>query len=196
MINLTTEEKLQHFYDLSIEGAQADAQKLIDTRKAALDKMFIEHKEVKNRQAESELKAESDKLKRDFNKEISKEQLLIKRQLSAVTSELRERLFAEVKQRLLEFKTTPAYREMLCRQVKEALDFAAGDEMTVYLDPSDANLADAIIETLDITGFAPTVSKESFLGGMRAVIRSKNILIDNSFTTLMNDEKEKFTLEV
>ena len=47
MINLTTEEKLQHFYDLSIEGAQADAQKLIDTHKAALDKMFVEHKEVK-----------------------------------------------------------------------------------------------------------------------------------------------------
>ncbi len=196
MINLTTEEKLQHFYDLSIEGAQADAQKLIDTHKAALDKMFVEHKEVKNRQAESELKAESDKLKRDFNKEISKEQLLIKRQLSAVTSELRERLFTEVEQKLLEFKKTPAYRDMLFRQVKEALDFAAGDEMTVYLDPSDTHLADAITEEINITGFAPVISKESFQGGMRAVIRSKNILIDNSFTTLMNDEKEKFTLEV
>ena len=158
--------------------------------------MFVEHKEVKNRQAESELKAESDKLKRDFNKEISKEQLLIKRQLSAVTSELRERLFAEVEQKLLEFKKTPAYRDMLFRQVKEALDFAAGDEMTVYLDPSDTHLADAITEEINITGFAPVISKESFQGGMRAVIRSKNILIDNSFTTLMNDEKEKFTLEV
>ena len=82
-----------------------------------------------------------------------------------MTSELRERLFAEVEQKLLEFKKTPAYRDMLFRQVKEALDFAAGDEMTVYLDPSDTHLANAITEEINITGFAPPLSqKESFQG--------------------------------
>ena len=30
------------------------------------------------------------------------------------------------------------------------------------------------------------------MGGMRAVIRSKNILIDNSFLSLLKDAKEKY----
>ena len=41
-------------------------------------------------------------------------------------------------------------------------------------------------------GFAPVVSREAFMGGMRAVIRSKNILIDNSFATLLREAKEEF----
>ena len=61
---MTTEEKLQNFYTASIESAQKDAQALLDEHKAALDKIFQEHQEMKNRQAEAELKAEADKIKR------------------------------------------------------------------------------------------------------------------------------------
>ena len=99
-------------------------------------------------------------------------------------------------EKLERFKESPDYLSMLCRQIKEALDFADGDEMVVYIDPSDAGLSDEIVRRLDQKGFVPTISKEPFMGGMRAVIRSKNILIDNSFLTLMNDEKENFHLEV
>lgn len=193
---MTTDEKLQHFYDISIESAQEDAKKLLDTHEAALEKAFEEHKETKHRQAEAELTAESDKLKRDFNKEVSTQQIQIKRKFSAVTEELREKLFQEVAEKLERFKESPDYLSMLSRQIKEALDFADGDEMVVYIDPSDAGLSDEIVRRLDQKGFAPTISKEPFMGGMRAVIRSKNILIDNSFLTLMNDEKENFHLEV
>ena len=193
---MTTDEKLQHFYDISIESAQEDAKKLLDTHEAALEKAFEEHKETKHRQAEAELTAESDKLKRDFNKEVSTQQIQIKRKFSAVTEELREKLFQEVAEKLERFKESPDYLSMLCRQIKEALDFADGDEMVVYIDPSDAGLSDEIVRRLDQKDFAPTISKEPFMGGMRAVIRSKNILIDNSFLTLMNDEKENFHLEV
>ncbi len=193
---MTTDEKLQHFYDISIESAQEDAKKLLDTHEAALEKAFEEHKETKHRQAEAELTAESDKLKRDFNKEVSTQQIQIKRKFSAVTEELREKLFQEVAEKLERFKESPDYLSMLSRQIKEALDFADGDEMVVYIDPSDAGLSDEIVRRLDQKGFVPTISKEPFMGGMRAVIRSKNILIDNSFLTLMNDEKENFHLEV
>src|SRR5699024_7014511 len=182
--------------DISIESAQEDAKKLLDTHEAALEKTFEEHKETKHRQAEAELTAESDKLKRDFNKEVSTQQIQIKRKFSAVTEELREKLFQEVAEKLERFKESPDYLSMLCRQIKEALDFADGDEMVVYIDPSDAGLSDEIVRRLDQKGFVPTISKEPFMGGMRAVIRSKNILIDNSFLTLMNDEKENFHLEV
>ena len=62
---MTTEEKLQNFYTASIESAQNEAKALLDEHQAALDKIFQEHQEMKHRQAEAELHAEADKLKRE-----------------------------------------------------------------------------------------------------------------------------------
>ena len=192
---MNTEEKLQHFYDLSIESAKEDAQKLIDTQQNALDQLFDEHIETKHRQAEAELKAESDKLKRDFNKDISSEQLKIKRQLSEVQNNLREKLFLEVSEKLSAFKDTPDYKDMLLRQVKDAVDFSDGDDMNIYIDPSDEKYLAVLKEQFTNSNIAFYVSKELFGGGMRAVIRSKNILIDDSFLTMKNDAKEKFNFD-
>ena len=83
----------------------------------------------------------------------------------------------------------PEYLEYLSQRIQEARDFAGEDALVVYLDPADQN---RIPELAARFGFAPVVSREAFLGGMRAVIRSKNILIDNSFATLLREAKEEF----
>lgn len=75
------------------------------------------------------------------------------------------------------------------QRIQEARDFAGEDALVVYLDPADQNW---IPELAARFGFAPVVSREAFMGGMRAVIRSKNILIDNSFATLLREAKEEF----
>ena len=41
---MTTEEKLQHFYDVSMESAREEAQKALEEYRRALDDMFEEHK--------------------------------------------------------------------------------------------------------------------------------------------------------
>ena len=192
---MNTEEKLQHFYDLSIESAQEDAQKLIDTQQSALEQLFDEHVETKHRQADAELKAESDKLKRDFNKDISIEQIKIKRQFSEVQNDLKDKLFAEVMAKLKSFKATDKYQDMLLRQVTAAVDFTDGDEMIIYIDPSDEQYLSFLMDTFKDNHITFNLSKESFGGGIRAVIRSKNILIDDSFLTLVRDAKEEFTFD-
>jgi len=195
VIDLKTEQKLQHFYDLSIASAQEDAKKLIEKQQHALDQAYNEHVAMKNRQADAELKAESDKLKRDFNKEVSAEQLLIKRQISEIQANLKEKLFLEVTEKLNKFKETQEYQDMLYRHITAAIEFAAGDEMVIYIDPSDEHLLASLTERLKDADIIPTISRESFMGGIRAVIRSKNILIDNSYSTLLGDEKEKFSFD-
>lgn len=92
-------------------------------------------------------------------------------------------------ERLAQFRSTPEYLEYLSQRIQEARDFAGEDALVVYLDPADQNW---IPELAARFGFAPVVSKEAFMGGMRAVIRSKNILIDNSFATLLREAKEEF----
>ena len=87
---------------------------------------------------------------------------------------------------------TCALLQLLRLGVDPLLDLvgvAGEDALVVYLDPADQN---RIPELAARFGFAPVVSREAFMGGMRAVIRSKNILIDNSFATLLREAKEEF----
>ena len=49
---------------------------------------------------------------------------------------------------------------------------------TIYLSPEDRSLAEKLQHTTDT---AIQLAKDSFLGGIRATIPQKNILIDHSF---------------
>ena len=186
---MTVEEKLEHFYNASIESAAKDAEHLQREHQEALDKIFQDHKETKERQARAQLQAESDKLSREINKEVSARQIEYRRILSSKTSEIKKKIFLEVEEKLNKFKTFPEYMDFLVKRIQEALDFAEDDVITIYIDPSDEALLPALTEHF---GFTPILSRDSWMGGMRAVIRSKNILIDNSFATLLHDAKEEF----
>ena len=186
---MTVEEKLEHFYNASIESAAKDAEHLQREHQEALDKIFQDHKETKERQARAQLQAESDKLSREINKEVSARQIEYRRILSSKTSEIKKKIFLEVEEKLNKFKTSPEYMDFLVKRIQEALDFAEDDVITIYIDPSDEALLPALT---DHFGFTPILSRDSWMGGMRAVIRSKNILIDNSFATLLHDAKEEF----
>ena len=74
-------------------------------------------------------------------------------------------------------------------QIKKARDFADGEEIHIYIDPSDKSKQNLL--SLH-TGCDVRVSEYSFLGGTRAVIASKNILIDNSFETRLKEAEEGF----
>ena len=91
---------------------------------------------------------------------------------------------------LTNFTSTHEYNDMLIRQIREAKEFAKEDEIIIYIDPSDTSRL-AGLEMA--TGVGLTISQYSFLGGTRAVIPSKNILIDNSFQTKLAEAKEAFT---
>ena len=84
---------------------------------------------------------------------------------------------------------TEAYRTSWSECIRQAADFAGSDPVIIYINPSDADRKEA-------TGSAArrclTVSAEDFSGGVRAVIRSRNILIDNSFKTQLRNEYDKF----
>ncbi|MDY2937317.1 MAG: V-type ATP synthase subunit E [Fusicatenibacter sp.] len=186
---MTTEEKLQNFYNHSLDSASREAERLIADHQNALDKLFSEHKEIKLRQAEEEVAAETEKAKRDINKSLSADQLQIKRQLSRKNMELKDQLFAEVREKLNEYKKDPSYEDYLARKIREAVDFAGTDHLKLYLDSSDEAHKASLESKLSVT---LTISSIPFLGGIRAVIPEKNILIDNSFETLIAEERENF----
>lgn len=79
---MTTEEKLQHFYEVSMDTAREEATKVLDEYKAALETEMERHKQEKQAASESQFKIDSDNAAREINKALSAEHLHIKRKLS------------------------------------------------------------------------------------------------------------------
>lgn len=175
---MTIDEKLSHFYDITVEDARTKAAAILEEHKEALEKMTAERKALSEENALAQIKAETANARREVNKALSAEQLTIKRDWTKKQNELKEKLFSEVKELLDSFTKTPEYETYLTGKIKEALDFAEDDEISVYLSPEDSALAEKLQQT---TGVTIQIAKDSFLGGIRATIPQKNILIDHSF---------------
>ena len=175
---MTIDEKLQHFYEVSLDEAREDAAQAIQEHKEHLARTLEDHKQTSRQNAEAEIKAETGHVRREVNKALSAEQITLRRDLSRKQEELKETLFAEVKTKVQQFITTAEYDEYLCRRINEAVKFAGDDEIQIYLSKED----EPRLKPLTVkTGFPLKVSDESFIGGIKAIIPEKNILIDNSF---------------
>ena len=175
---MTIDEKLSHFYDVTIEDAQAKAAGILEEHRKALAQMTEKHKADSQENAQVQIKAETANARREINKALSAEQLTIKRDWTKKQNELKEKLFAEVKTQMENFRNTPDYPAYLESKIKEALDFAEQDKINIYLSPEDSALLPDLVER---TKAFITVSAEDFLGGDKATIPHKNILIDHSF---------------
>ena len=72
---MTTDEKLQHFLEASMEESRAHSHQIIADYQEALDKIFEDHKEDVLRKARLEIKNETDKIRREGNQQLAREHL-------------------------------------------------------------------------------------------------------------------------
>ena len=190
---MTTEEKLKYFEESSLEEARKQASAMIEEYKVNLDKVEKEHKATTLRQSDLQLKTESDNLKRNNNMALSKEQLQIKRKITQKQNELKEKLFVEVKQLLEDYMTTSAYQQLLIKQIKNIQKEAGSGKLILYIDPADSDKRSSLQVATGAPVTVSEYSKEPFIGGIRATIPSKNILIDNSFASKLEKLKADFS---
>lgn len=189
MTHLTLEEKIEHLKNASMEEARASGNRIIKEHSDALEKIFDDHKETALRQAELTIKTETNNAKQELNKALAKSQLDLKRKQGKCQTQLKNQLFKRVLELTEEYMKTDAYDELLVKHISKALSFAQGEDMTIYINPSDADKKEMLEKR---TGAVLTISKEDFLGGVRAVIHDRHILIDNSFSSLLQEEYDNF----
>ncbi|MBS6646071.1 MAG: V-type ATP synthase subunit E [Clostridiaceae bacterium] len=189
---MTTEEKLEHFQSFCVEDARNRSAKMLDEYMSALEQTFAEHQEDAKRHAQMQLQSETEKIEREINKKLSIEQINIKRTLGHKNDELKDKLLVEVKDMLERFMDTPDYQKLLEAQVAYAKKVAGDEELVIYMDPVDEDKVRRISfhQNMNIK-----VSEYSFMGGTRAVIPSKNILIDNSFQAKLEEVKQNFKFD-
>ena len=190
---MTTEEKLKHFQEICMTDAREKSARMLDDCVRALDAAFEEHKAEAERRAAMQEEAQKEKLEREKNKKLSIGQLDLKREISHRQEELKDKLFVEVKDMLANFMETREYQELLERQIRSAKEFAGDEALIVYMDPSDEDKARRLALHNNVT---VKISEYSFGGGIRAVIPSKRVLIDDSFDTKLKETRHDFTFHL
>lgn len=186
---MTLEEKIAHLQTTSMEQARAEGNVVIDSHKEALEKVFEDHKAEALRQAETRIKAETTSARLALNQAAAKSQLEIKRRQGTVQQELKDKIFKEALSLVEDYMKTEAYEDFLIRCIRQAKEFAGEEDVVIYINPSDEKKRSALEDAARVR---LTVSAEDFIGGVRAVIRSRNVLIDNSFRTQLRNEYDKF----
>lgn len=186
---MTLEEKLAHLQATSMEEARAEGNAIIDNYREALEKLLKDHNEEMRWQAETRIKAEQSNARHMLNQATARTQLELKRKTGKIQVELKDKIFEEAHALAQDFMKTDAYKDYMVKSIRTAISFASGEEMTIYINPTDEALRAGLEEA---TGTRLTISTEDFIGGTRAVLRERNILIDNSFKTLLRNEYDKF----
>ena len=173
MTYLTIEEKISHLQEAAMEEARAEGNRIMKQHETVLENIFEQHRAEAIRQSETRVKAEGVNAKQQLNMVMSKAQLELKRDLSKTRKTLKKELFVEVKEKLQEYMQTEEYKRMLVQ----------------YINPSDADKKEYLEEH---TGMTLTVSREDFIGGVRAVIHGRNILIDHAYKGALENEYHNF----
>lgn len=188
---MTTEEKIQHFYRVSVDSAREEARQEMEGYREEQEALLEKYKEEKRRQAEMDQKMEQDIIRKQFRKKFSNEQMQVKRRISGQQNECKMKLFAEVEEKLAAFRQSSAYPEYLVKKFKKAMDFAGEDDIRLMLSEGDRVLVSHVEKALG----HPVSLEPDFGGGIRAVIETRNILIDESFITLLEAERAEFEWE-
>ena len=124
---MTLDEKIAKIQTSSMEAARAEGNEIITSYRAALDKVFEDHKQEAVRQMETRIKAETVNARQQKNQAMAKAQLDLKRQEGRVQKELKDKVFREVIELVASYMKTEKYRDFLLRCIRKSVEFA-GDE--------------------------------------------------------------------
>lgn len=178
-------EKLEVFRKFTIDVANDESEAIIREYKESCEKELEVFRKNKQTEMENKLQIEEIKIRRQKNRKISEEVLRQKRILDDCKQKWEKKLLEEVQILLKEYQATENYQDYLIAKIKMAKEVADNEAVTIYINPSDADKKNVLEKK---TNVALTISDIDFGGGIRAVIRSRNILIDESFATKLEQE--------
>lgn len=190
-------EKLDIFYRAAVETAKEQGEAITAESEADCRRQLLDYEEQKKKQQEARERIVAERVRKEVNREVSAILLEQKREYHNVQEQKKEQLFARVEERLAAYRKTDAYVSLLAQRIKKAVDFADGEELTVYLDAGDGELLPQLRTAQEgHPNCTVTVGSERFGGGIRAAIPAKNILVDEAFGSRLHEEREKFSFDM
>ena len=173
-------EKLEVFFGAAIGAANSQSESMLDEQKNIYQSAMEEHEQSCRDALKRSRRIFLEKQKKEVNRRNAEQTMAWKKDYQALKEQKTEELFEMVKEKLLSYRRTDAYEAFLLAQIGKAKEFAQGEDLTVFISPSDQE-RQAVLEE---------IAADEFSGGMRAVIPAKNVLIDESFAERMKHAGE------
>ena len=180
-------EKLEVFFGAAIGAANSQSESMLDEQKNIYQSAMEEHEQSCRDALKSSRRIFLERQKKEVNRRNAEQTMAWKKDYQALKEQKTEELFEMVKEKLLSYRRTDAYEAFLLAQIGKAKEFAQGEDLTVFISPSDQE-RQAVLE--EKSGCRVEIAEDEFSGGMRAVIPAKNVLIDESFAERMKRARE------
>ena len=189
---MATEDKLNYFYGSVMTALKEKNEGEVGSMREKLEKDLEDYKKEHSKEVDLQERLHRDEIKRDLQKKFAAEKLKVRRELSEKEAVIVGKLFEEVGEKLDRFRSTPEYKEALKDCIRKILEFADGEDTVIYLCASDA----ALREELEAEcGTELVVSDAHFNGGIQAEIPSRNIFINDSYSSIMLEKKRTYVLK-
>ena len=190
VIAVEIREKLDIFYRAAMDAANIQSEAILDEQKQIYQSAMADYEAEKKKDWQEKQRQRETSLKREANRVVQEEIMQQKQAYHSAVEEKKQELFAAVEQRLEEYRHTDVYEDQLEKMVQKAVTLAENAGIQIYLSPSDQEKKERLEQK---TGQQILIGEE-LKGGIRAVIKEKNILLDESFGSRLQELREQYEL--
>lgn len=188
------EDKFAYFETQVNQQAQDIIDEQVNQYRATLQKDYDEFVKNTNQEFDAKFVNAKKDMRKELNKNISQSQIHLQRDLYLQEEKLKKSLFAEFNDAIQNYMQTDEYRNQLVVMINNFKDYAEKnrEELVVYINHSDQGMIETLLEE---TNANIQISDREFLGGVRGVLKDRQVLIDYSFSTLLANVEDSFTIK-
>ncbi|MGV3003691.1 V-type ATP synthase subunit E [Aerococcus urinaeequi] len=188
------EDKFAYFETQVNQQAQDIIDEQVNQYRATLQKDYNEFVKNTNQEFDAKFVNAKKDMRKELNKNISQSQIHLQRDLYLQEEKLKKTLFAEFNDAIQNYMQTDEYRNQLVVMINNLKDYAEKnrEELVVYINHSDQGMIETLFEE---TNANIQISDREFLGGVRGVLKDRQVLIDYSFSTLLANVEDSFTIK-
>ena len=188
------EDKFAYFETQVNQQAQDIIDEQVNQYRATLQKDYDEFVKNTNQEFDAKFVNAKKDMRKELNKNISQSQIHLQRDLYLQEEKLKKTLFAEFNDAIQNYMQTDEYRNQLVVMINNLKDYAEKnrEELVVYINHSDQGMIETLLEK---TNANIQISDREFLGGVRGVLKDRQVLIDYSFSTLLANVEDSFTIK-
>ncbi|MDK7190477.1 hypothetical protein QP804_06420 [Aerococcus urinae] len=186
------EEKMAYFKDQVTQQSQSEIDQQINQYRQTLEDDYQKFQEQTDETFAHRLVNEKEALRKENNKAISQIQINQQRELFLTEENMKLTLFKTFTKQIESYQESEAYIEQLKKMLKNIQAYAGREKYDLYIDENDSHLR----SQLESYASHPIIiSDRPFMGGIRAVLRERQILVDYSFLTFLGRLKENFVIK-
>lgn len=188
------EDKFAYFETQVNQQAQDIIDEQVNQYRTTLQKDYDEFVKNTNQEFDAKFVNAKKDMRKELNKNISQSQIHLQRDLYLQEEKLKKTLFAEFNDAIQNYMQTDEYRNQLVVMINNLKDYAEKnrEELVVYINHSDQGMIETLFEE---TNANIQISDREFLGGVRGVLKDRQVLIDYSFSTLLANVEDSFTIK-